>query len=66
MEVLHLDSKLTEKQIAENFKDFDLFGSLVESLEEAVDYAKGHKRDTTWVRKRELTIDRDKGAEDKA
>lgn len=59
MGVLRFESTLTDEQVAENFKGFDFFGSLMESLEEAVDYAKGHKRDTTIVRKRELTIDRD-------
>ena len=47
-------SKLSEEEIAENFKDVDFFSGIMEGLEEALAYEKGSAKAATFVRKRSL------------
>ena len=47
-------SELSPEEIERNFADFDFFGSLSESLNEAVEYAKGNPNAKVRVTKRQL------------
>ena len=53
-DVLRLESSLTEKEIEENFKDFDFFSGLMDGLQEALAYEKGKASAETYARKRSL------------
>lgn len=53
MKELFFESDLTQKEIDNNFKGFNLFEGLVESLNEMIEYEKGKSPDTL-VRKRSL------------
>lgn len=45
------NSKLTEEEIDNNFKDFDFFSSLEEGLKEALSFEKGKSSAETFSRK---------------
>ena len=47
-------TQLSQEEIEQNFADFDFFGSLVESLNEAAEYAKGNPNTKVVVTKRHL------------
>ena len=47
-------SELSQEEIERNFSNFDFFGSLSESLHEAVEYAKGNPDAKVVVTKRSL------------
>lgn len=53
MKELIFESNLTQEEIDVNFKDFDLFDELKESLNQIIEYKKGNV-ETTVVRKRSL------------
>lgn len=48
------NSKLTQEEIDNNFKDFDFFGALADSLQEALDFEKGKSSAQTIARKKSL------------
>ena len=54
MSELELHSKLSEKEIENNFKNIDFFSGIMEGLEEALAYEKGTAKAATFVRKRSL------------
>ena len=43
MEVLTLESSLNQKEIEDNFKDFDLFVEIMAALKEALAYERNNK-----------------------
>lgn len=55
MAELRFKSSLTMEEIDNNFKDIDLFSGLMESLQEALAYAKGEPSANTVVREVSLT-----------
>ena len=55
-DVLRLESSLTEKEIEENFKDFDFFSGFMDGLQEALAYEKGKASAETYARKRSLPV----------
>ena len=42
--MLKFQSKLSMEEIAENFKEFNLFDELVKALNEAIEYEKHNKK----------------------
>lgn len=54
MDELRFETPLSVEEIEENFKDFDLFSSLKESLEEALAYQRGEEVPGLIVHKRML------------
>lgn len=56
MAELRFQSSLTMEEIEENFKDVDYFSCLMESLQEALAYAKGEPSPNTVVREVTLEI----------
>ena len=56
MEDLVFKSSLTMEEIEDNFKDSDLYSSIMEGLQEALAYEKGKAAAGTIVRKRSLPI----------
>lgn len=49
-----MKSRLSEKEIEENFAGVDFFSGIMEGLEEALAYEKGTARAATFARKRKL------------
>lgn len=56
MAELRFQSSLTMEEIEENFKNVDYFSCLMESLQEALAYAKGEPSPNTVVREVTLEI----------
>ena len=54
MKKLTVHSSLSDKEIAENFKNMDLFSGIMSGLEEALAYEKGSAKAATVARKRSL------------
>ena len=54
MDELRFETPLSVEEIEENFKDFDLFSSLKESLEEALAYQRGEEVSGLIVHERTL------------
>ncbi len=53
-DILRFESSLSEKEIEDNFKDFDFFSNLMDGLQEALAYEKGKASAETFARKRSL------------
>lgn len=51
---LTFNTSLSDEEIANNFKDMDYFGELMDSLSEALAYSKGKAAAETYTRKRSL------------
>ncbi|MBQ9009346.1 MAG: helix-turn-helix domain-containing protein [Clostridia bacterium] len=54
MEDIKFNSSLSQQEIEDNFADFNLFESLVESLTEALAHSRGKAAAETFSRKRSL------------
>ena len=54
MDELILNSSLTDEEIAENFKNMDLFSGIMSGLEEALAYEQGKAKAATIARKNSL------------
>ncbi len=54
MKELTFESSLTEKEIAENFKNISFLDGLMQGLNEALAYEKGTARAETYARKQSL------------
>lgn len=54
MSKLSFKTSLSISEIGENFKDFDIFESLVDGLNEAISYEQGTAHSKTFARKRAL------------
>ena len=51
---LVLQSRLSNEEIENNFKNVDFFSGIMSGLEEALAYEKGEAKAATFARKREL------------
>lgn len=54
MNDISFNSKLSEEEITENFRNIDFFSGIMEGLEEALAYEKGSAKAATHARKRNL------------
>ena len=54
MKKLSVSSSLTDREIAENFKNTDFFAGIMSGLDEALAYEKGKAKAATIARKRSL------------